>query len=247
MQPQLREEEKKGKFDNLYGIKNRVETIMRPKLLDLFCGAGGASVGYHRAGFEVVGVDIKPQPRYQFDFIKHDALTFPIGEMSKFDVIHASPPCQKYTHVNSYQRDRGKEYPDLIGATREILIKTKKLYVIENVPQAPLTNQIKLCGSMFGLDVRRHRFFECQIIILAPECNHKRQKPRFKALDWKRQKKGALSRVVGVHGSTQYSGDFELRCKAMGIDWMKNSELTQAIPPEYTKFIGKRLITHLKK
>jgi len=209
------------------------------KLLDLFCGAGGASVGYNRAGFDVSGVDINPQPNYPFRFYQADALTFPLDG---FDIIHASPPCQKFTYVNHYLRDRGKLYPDYISPIRSRLKESKKIYIIENVGTAGLKGAFKLCGSSFGLDVRRHRFFECPILILVPQCNHKSQKPRFKTLDWKRRKKNRLACVVGVHGSTQYKGDYENRCAAMGIDWMTNAELVNAIPPAYTQFIGEKLL-----
>ena len=207
------------------------------RLLDLYCGAGGAAMGYHRAGFdEIVGVDINPQPNYPFEFVQVDALEYPT---EGFDVIHASPPCQAFSQA----RDKGKEYPDLIKETRHRLTRSAGFYVIENVPNAPLKRQLMLCGTMFGLDVKRHRHFECSTLILAPQCNHSGEK-RFPTLDWKRH--GTLSRFVGVYGSTQFKGDFDLRCKAMGIDWMTNAEITQAIPPAYTEYIGKQLINRME-
>ncbi|GIW60772.1 MAG: hypothetical protein KatS3mg087_1838 [Patescibacteria group bacterium] len=143
---------------------------MRPKLLDLFCGAGGAGMGYHLAGFDVTGVDIKPQPSYPFRFVQADAFEFLEEFGHEYDVIHASPPCQAHTPVrninkNLYNRDR---YPDLIEQTRSALRETGKIYVIENVVGAPLVNPILLCGEMFGLRVFRHRLFEVNRFILAP-------------------------------------------------------------------------------
>jgi len=144
---------------------------MKPRLLDLFCGAGGASMGYHRAGFEVEGVDIKPQPHYPFKFYQADALEFPL---EGYDAYHASPPCQKYTTMQ-YRYKNKLNHPDLIAPIRERLIATRKPYVIENVYKAPLKGHLLLCGTMFGLKIRHHRFFECpwMELTLLPPCNHK--------------------------------------------------------------------------
>jgi DNA (cytosine-5)-methyltransferase 1 len=141
---------------------------VRPRILDLFCGAGGAGMGYSRAGFEVVGVDIEPQPRYQFEFIQADALevlapwhdddgSFRSPWVQRFDAIHASPPCQAYTPLNAYNH---KAYPDLVFDTRVLLEQTGLPYVIENVTQAPLIDPTTLCGTMFGLRLYRHKAFE---------------------------------------------------------------------------------------
>jgi DNA (cytosine-5)-methyltransferase 1 len=205
------------------------------RLLDLFCGAGGCSVGYHRAGFDVVGVDIAPQPNYPFEFHQADALTFPLDG---FDAIHASPPCQHYSTVSGRSRKGQRaEYPDLVEPTRQRLEASGVPWVMENVIGAPLDQPLILCGSSFGLDVRRHRLFETGrwMVPLVPPCAHHWQKPRFRSLD-SRQK--TLASVIGVHGHSNYAGEFALRCKAMGIDWMTPHELTQAIPPAYTQFIG---------
>jgi DNA (cytosine-5)-methyltransferase 1 len=138
---------------------------MKPRILDLFCGAGGASAGYARAGFDVVGVDLNPQPRYPFEFHQADALTFPLDG---FDAIHASPPCQAYSTMRrGLWKDR--EHPDLIAPIRDRLIGADVPYVIENVEGARrlLVNPVLLCGTMFGLgtkegnQLRRHRYFEC--------------------------------------------------------------------------------------
>lgn len=149
----------------------------RPLALDLFCGAGGASMGLHRAGFHVTGVDIRPQPRYPFRLWQGDALLIR-HKLRSFDFIWASPPCQAFT---AYKRrpNHVADRDDLIPMVRELLIESGKPFVIENVPGAPLENPITLCGSMFGLDVRRHRLFEASFPILVPGCQHGRQAPRF--------------------------------------------------------------------
>lgn len=217
---------------------------MKPLLLDLFCGAGGCAMGYSRAGFDIVGVDIKPRPRYPFEFIQADALEYLAREIKEstrwYDAIHASPPCQAYSTCTPISRRTAYvEHADLVGPTRELLDASGKLFVIENVRTAPMTRAIMLCGSMFGLDVRRHRLFESNLVLLAPSCNHSAQRPRFRSLDSRR---GQLAAVVGVHGSLNYSGERQIREKAMGIDWMTVKELSQAIPPAYTEYIGKQLI-----
>lgn len=216
---------------------------MRPRLLDLFCGAGGAAMGYHRAGFEVVGVDIEPQPRYPFEFVWADAMEFPVGG---FDAIHASPPCQAHSSIAKQQRVLRPDaygHPDLVAATRDRLLAAAVPFVIENVVGAPLINPIQLCGSSFGLDVRRHRLFELHgFFMLAAPCAHYWQTPRFQSLD---RRIAGLASVVGVHGHHNYSGERELREAAMGIDWMNSYELTQAIPPAYCEHIGPHLMAAL--
>lgn len=209
----------------------------RPRILDLFCGAGGAAMGYHRAGFEVVGVDIEPQPRYPFECHQADALTF---DLDGFDATHASPPCHAYSTVTGRNRKNVRRYPDLVEPTRERLLATGKPYVMENVVGAPLRNAFQLCGSSFGLNVRRHRLFESNVPVMAAPCAHHWQTPRFRSLDSRMA--GQLATVVGVHGHLNYPGERELRCEAMGIDWMTNAELTQAIPPAYTEHVGGYLI-----
>ena len=234
---------------------------MEPRLLDLFCGAGGAAMGYHRAGFDVVGVDIVPQPNYPFEFVQDDALalmsTYPWWDEPPFQAIHASPPCQAHSTIGKHVRITGKtknEHPDLLPETRERLVATGLPYVIENVPGAPLIDPVLICGSSVGLDVRRHRLFETNWTLFVPSCAHGWQTPRFRPLDQRRPVRGSvpvhgssqLASVVGVHGNLNYAGEMEIRKRAMGIDWMSNYELTQAIPPAYTELIGHQLLAHLK-
>lgn len=216
----------------------------RPRLLDLFSGAGGAAMGYHRAGFDVTGVDIKPQPRYPFTFVEADALEYVAQFGHEFDAIHASPPCQAYSGAtNRNRRAVWRAHADLVEPTRKALNATGKYYVIENVPGAPVIKIVMLCGSSFGLDLRRHRYFESNVLLLGLPCDHGWQRPRFRSLDSRR--KGKLAAVVGVHGSLNYVGELAIRQRAMGIDWMSNAELTQAIPPIYTDFIGRQLLQAL--
>ena len=196
-------------------------------------------MGYHMAGFDVVGVDIKPQKNYPFEFHQADAMTVPLDG---FDAIHASPPCQ--AHCALKHMWNAKKHTDLIEPTRRRLSESGKLYVIENVEGAPLVNPIKLCGTMFGLkthgaELRRHRLFETNwTLLLVPQCQHKKE-----------------PRVIGVYGGhgrdrrrTVNTQDFstEARREAMGIDWMTGAELSQAIPPAYTEWIGKQLMDYLR-
>ena len=224
---------------------------MKPRLLDLFCGAGGCSVGYARAGFEVVGVDIEPQPNYPFEFHQLDAMEVAFGlqvdaldvvlpyDASDFDAIHASPPCQAHSTLNGKNK---KDYLDLVEPTRGRLRGSGLPYVIENVVGAPLVNAVQLCGSSFGLDVRRHRLFESSIGLMVPPCAHHLQTPRFRIYE-----KGAwkLSPTVPVYGAHGGGKAAEHWAEAMGIDWMTRAELAQAIPPAYTEFIGQQLMAHI--
>jgi DNA (cytosine-5)-methyltransferase 1 len=212
-----------------------------PRLLDLFCGAGGAAEGYHRAGFEIVGVDIVDQPRYPFEFRRADALTFPLGG---FNAVHASPPCQGYSTQTAVRA----KHPRLIAPVRKRLLEAGVPYVIENVEGArhSLLEPVRLCGSSFGLDLRRHRYFETNWSLAAPPCAHDWQTPRFRSLNMAMVRSGTLACVVGVHGHINYPGEAELRRAAMGISWMTDPELVEAIPPAYTEFIGAQLLAHVK-
>lgn len=215
----------------------------KPRLLDLFCKAGGCTKGYQRAGFYVVGVDIEPQPRYVGDeFVQADALDYVAIHGHEFDAIHASPPCQGYSDL---RHRTGKVYPMLIGAVRSLLVATGKPYVIENVEGAPLLNPIVLCGSMFdGLRVRRHRLFESSLFMLQPghNCTH----IRVFTHDKRKAHHGLLNQdeaFVQVTGGGNCSVDNAR--SAMGIDWMSKAELNEAIPPAYTEWIGQHLMQTL--
>lgn len=208
------------------------------KLLDLFCGAGGAGMGYHRAGFEVTGVDIRPQPRYPFAFIQGDALEYLAAHEREYDLIHSSPPCQGYSRL-AYMRDLSA-YPKLIEPLRELLIATGKPYIIENVPDAPLINPLMLCGTMFGLRTHKHRIFESKPPVwFAPgQCNNARVNPKGsgKRLGQYYDLDSPMVTVAG-HLFSREAGS-----RAMGIDWMTKNELAQAIPPAYTEWIGRRIM-----
>lgn len=208
---------------------------MTYRLLDLMCGAGGASMGYHRAGFEVVGVDIEAQPHYPFEFIQADALTV---DLDGFDVVHASPPCQRWTAYGRRSGVRNELRPNLVGPIRERLVAWGGPYVIENVPGAPLTDPIQLCGSSFGLDVRRHRLFESNVALTVPLCAHHLQTPRFPPATNRTNLRSTVE--VGV-----YRIPLEVQRRAMGIDWMTLTELSQAIPPAYTEHLGTQLLEAL--
>lgn len=207
---------------------------MRPLALDLFCGAGGASMGLHRAGFDVTGVDIRPQPRYPFRFVQADALRPPF-DLSRFDFIWASPPCQAYSQMTP--RQYRLKHSALIADARKILIESGQPYAIENVPAAArwLINPTMLCGSMFGLKVRRHRFLELSnIYLLVPGCQHI----------------AAPVLITGVHRRTyesRYEYPVEACRKAADIGWMTRKELDQAIPPAYSEFIGRAVMAQLQE
>lgn len=218
--------------------KKQKGVAMKPRALDLFCKAGGASMGLHRAGFEVIGVDIEPQSNYPFKFIQRDALELGSEVIESFDFFWASPPCQGFT---AYKRNKGHVKPrkNLIPATRRLLSKHAKNWVIENVPGAPLKNPTTLCGSMFGLDVRRHRLFESNFTIEQPKCNHKIWTPRFPPASNRTNKR--LTVEVGV-----WRIPLNIQQKAMGIDWMNLKELSEAIPPAYSEYIARQLLHRLE-
>jgi DNA (cytosine-5)-methyltransferase 1 len=211
-------------------------TRARPKLLDLFCGAGGATRGYQEAGFYVVGVDNRPQKHYIGDeFILADALTV---DLIGFDAIHASPPCQAYCKLGSIW---DKEYPDLIEPVRSVLRDSGLPYVIENIEQAPLIDPILLCGTMFPpLRVLRHRLFESNANLAAPD-EHPQHPLCF---TWDRRTKhyGKLDEATSFITVTGKSSTAANQRAAMGIPWMTRKECSEAIPPAYTKFIGEQLM-----
>ncbi len=223
------------------------------KLLDLFCGAGGAAMGYHRAGFEVVGVDIKPQPRYPFEFHQADALEYLALHWQEFDAIHASPPCQAYSEATpmAYRSN----HPDLIEPTRLLLKKTGKPYVIENVENARnrLVDPVMLCGTMFGLLLWRHRWFEIHpaMFVLLPPCAHSSGMLEVEIAGEKRQVRYPVLATGGGDGIRTKRKNHRPRQPvveirwAMDINWMTQNELSEAIPPAYTEYIGGWLAAHL--
>jgi DNA (cytosine-5)-methyltransferase 1 len=215
--------------------------VDRPRLLDAFCGAGGAGMGYHRAGFDVTGVDIKPQPRYPFAFHQGDALDFIREHGHEFDCIHASPPCQKYSVANNIHKR--SDHPDLLGPTRDALNATGLPWVIENVPGAPMQNYVVVCGLSLGCNVKRHRWFESNVLLFGTTCGDHSGDwllvfghtvlPRVKTVG---RANGGGPTIRRKHVGTDRGRE------AMGIDWMNRDELSEAIPPAYTHFIGDQLI-----
>lgn len=228
--------------------KSREAHSRRPRLLDLYCGAGGAATGYARAGFEVIGVDIKPQPRYPYEFVQADALefmewTFDAGFENwwDWDVIHASPPCQRWTAAQNASKN-ADAHADILTPTRTWLEDTHLPYVIENVPKAPMRADVVLCGTQFGLqydgfELRRHRVFELNwdFGALTPPCSHVLP----------------AAPVFGHSASRDfrrlYGRDFGAEAKRtiMGVEWMTREESREAIPPAFTEFIGAQLVAHL--
>lgn len=243
------------------------------KALDLFCGAGGSSMGLHQAGFDVIGVDINPQPHYPFRFIQGNALD--CDKMVEFldaDLIWASPPCQRYS-IMRRGRWKDRKHPDLVDPVRRMLKASGKAYVIENVMGAPLIDPVMLCGSMFGLQtkygsqLRRHRLFECSFPVEPLKCKHNKgsvigiygggQHPGFR---YHKDEDGNLitphkqyPATIGVYGNSGGSSNrdgvqmfgVQDRRDAMGIQWMTGKELSQAIPPAYSKYIAEQFfLTH---
>lgn len=193
-------------------------------------------MGYHRAGFEVVGVDIKPQPHFPFRFVQADALEYCAEHGAEFDAIHASPPCQGYSRMRHLPWLKDREYPLLIPVTRLALQATGKPYVIENVSDAPLMGA-ELCGAALGLPIVRHRRFESNVLLLLPPCpGH----PVLYAGARTMCQRGRASGVMGL-------ADGQSPADALGVDWMTQREMRQAIPPAYTEYIGWQLVAHLNQ
>lgn len=232
--------------------------MSKPRLLDLFCGAGGAAVGYHHAGFDVVGVDIERQPHYPFEFHRADALgtvdVLTAGwdwgiagppprhryNLEDFDAIHASPVCYAWSKMRDCRPGSKVDQPDLITPLRPMLQATGLPYVIENVPGSPLLNPVRLCGSGLGLKLQRHRDFECSFPAWGVACAHGQN-------GWNAaygHSTGRKRRRVPVIG--EWRVPKPLQEEAMGIDWMTLEELTEAIPPAYTEWIGTQLLAALE-
>jgi DNA (cytosine-5)-methyltransferase 1 len=238
--------------------------MSRPRLLDLFCGAGGAAVGYHRAGFDLVGVDNKRQSHYPYEFWQLDALdvidrlqigqTFHGKTLADFDAIHASPPCQGYSRMRHLPWLRDREYPLLIDPVRQLLRATGLPWVIENVEDAPLQkggglfgiHGVVLCGTMFGLDVYRHRPFESSVQF--PQPRHPRHEKTIQAgrlLGGRADVRRGVTVWQENGGVAGNFGNLDRARAAMDIDWMTAAELSQAIPPAYTQWIGEQLLAAL--
>jgi DNA (cytosine-5)-methyltransferase 1 len=218
------------------------------KLLDLFCGAGGATKGYQRAGFYVVGVDIRPQPNYcgnefvQMDALEYAQMQFVQGGRAywkDFDAIHASPPCQSYSKTRAILRGKGltPRYEPLIEETRALLRWAGVPWVMENVPGAPLLNPLTLSGQHFGLRVIRRRLFESSVLLLAPDV----PVPIGGTNSHRGYSRGGAYVTVGGHNYNVAEGK-----QAMGINWMTRDELNEAIPPAYTEYLGRQLRTYLE-
>lgn len=209
---------------------------MKYRLLDLYCCAGGASYGYQKAGFDVVGVDLYPQPKYRGEFVQSDAISFLLANWKSFDAVHASPPCQAYSKASSQFRDAGKVYPDLVSTTRDALVSTGLPYIIENVPGSPLLSPVVLCGSMFGIETYRHRLFESNITLQVPD--HPKHI----------NKNAKMGRMPKDGEFIQYVGNFPGINKVRemtGLYWLGQKEMAQSIPPQYTEYLGKQLIAYL--
>ncbi len=235
---------------------------MKLKILDLFCGAGGAAMGYYRAfqaagiDVDITGVDITPQQNYPFAMRVGDAMEW---SLRGYDFVHASPPCQEYSFSRFLRNATTPDHdvhPMLIAEIHKRLCAAGVPYVIENVEGAPMPeNNIMLCGSMFGLPIRRHRLFAfpAQVMVLAPyQCQHKRNEPIINAIAGKIRGYGSLSTD---HIYTKANGQLcrrehclrkETGQQAMGIDWMTVEEMCQAIPPAYTEWIGRQIINILR-
>lgn len=215
----------------------------RPRMLDLFCCQGGASDGYAEAGFAVVGVDIDPQPRYPFKFRQADAIEFFENHAHQFEAWHASPPCQAHTNA---QKIMGNYHRDFIVPTRRMFIEANEYrvrngvaavpWVIENVPGAPLIDPVELCGEMFGLETYRHRLFESNVTITAPE--HPKHVARTTKMG-RAPVEGEYMHIVGNFSGVQKGRE------VMGMPWANRDGLREAIPPAYTEYIGRQIIEHI--
>jgi len=217
--------------------------MSRPKLLDLFCCAGGAATGYHRAGFDVVGIDIDPQPNYPYEFHQGDALTYLAEHGHEFDAIHASPPCQaSCTLIKGNQRATAGNHINLIPDTRDLLATFDVPTVIENVQGSDLRRDLTLCGEMFGLGVIRHRYFEVSgfDVVQPAHRKHRGRVAGYRHGEW------FDGPYFAVYGDGGGKGSVAQWQEAMGIDWTDvRKEIAEAIPPRYTELIGRQLLAQL--
>ena len=214
----------------------------RPRILDLFCGAGGAAMGYHRAGFDVVGVDVVNQPHYPFSFFRGDALEYLVsGDLAGYDAIHASPPCQAFTVYRNARPGAEPRWPDLLEPTRELLEAAGLPWVMENVPGAPMADHhVTLCGTSFGIPVRRHRLFESSFPMLSVPCNHARFTER--------RFPGSSNRPNGrtVCNVGEYRVPLKVQKECMEVDWdVTLHELSEMVPPAMSEHIGAQLLQHI--
>ena len=228
-------------------------TSRKPRLLDLFCCAGGAGKGYADAGFEVVGVDIDPQPNYPLEFHQADAIEFVRDHGHEFDAIHASPPCQTFSRTKTLHDN---EHPDLIKPTRDALVASGKPWVMENVVGAPLIDPIKLSGQHFNmtapdvdgvpLKLVRHRLFESNILLRVPDSFHANRHIQTASIygaggGWTPRHRDNPDRRGG------YIPHTDVIKKLLGIDWMTKHEMSQSIPPVFTEWVGRQIIEYLEE
>jgi hypothetical protein len=217
-------------------------TARRPRVLDLFCCSGGAGVGYHQAGFDVIGVDITNRPRYPFQFIQGDALDA-MREMGQdVDLVHASPPCQPHTALTK-GTNAGRQYADFLAQMRDLCLWYGVPWVIENVTGAPMRADLTLCGEMFGLGVIRHRLFELGWLGAPPARRPKHLPHRGPVRGW-RHGVWRDGPYIAAYGKGGGKGSVAEMQAAMGITWTDvHEELTEAIPPAYTRYIGEEFVT----
>lgn len=216
--------------------------MTNPRILELYCCAGGAGKGYSDAGFEMYGVDIDPQPNYPFTFFQADAIRFLRARMAWirrwYQVVHASPPCQEHCALTK-GTNKGLVYGDFLAETRVLLEESGLPYVIENVAGAPMRKDLMLCGEMFGLGVLRHRYFEFGGGLTAPEVEHPRHRGRVAGMRHGEWFEGPYFAVYGEGGG---KGTVKQWQEAMGIDWTSvRREIAEALPPVYTRFIGEHM------
>ncbi len=217
------------------------------RIADLFCGAGGAGMGLHRAGFEVVGFDIMKQPRYPFEFHEQDALTV---DLSGFDAVWASPPCQFYSRLRHLPWLKDKVYWRSIPPTRDLLVESEKPYIIENVADAAwdMREPQVLCGQALGLPLYRHRAFEVGslLLMLPPHQKHKGIIERGRATLAKRRHGNQGFKEINRDSIAGHVAGVDRVRAVMGIDWMTRDELSQAVPPAYSEFLGRQLLRTLE-